>query len=100
MRKYKLINVRNNCTGIEGRPCTPLSCRTQKICYYEGIVQDVDNVHELHKQDTTTTFGIHRTVKPSSCSTAKGNDKPKVKVLSEATQLHNYNQVTLQLLQK
>ena len=64
------------------------------------LVQDVDNVHELHKQDTTTTFGIHRTVKPSSCSTAKGNDKPKVKVLSETTELHNYNQVMLQLLQK
>ena len=70
-------------------------------CYYEGIVQDVDNVLELCKQETTTTrFGIHRTVKPSSCSTAKGNDKPKVKVLSETTQLHNYNQVMLQLLQK
>jgi len=52
-------------------------------CYYEGIIQDIDNVLELHKQDTTTTFGIRRTEKPSSCSIAKENDKPKVKVLSE-----------------
>ena len=52
-------------------------------CYYEGIVQDVDNVLELHKQDTTSTFGIHRTEKPSSCSTSKENDKPNIKVLSE-----------------
>ena len=49
----------------------------------EGIVQDIDSVLELYKQDTTTTFGIRRTEKPSSCSIAKENDKPKVKVLSE-----------------
>ena len=60
-------------------------------CYYEGIVQDVDNVLELHKQDTTTTFGIRRIEKPSSSSTSKENDKPNIKVPSEMhRQLYYY----------
>ena len=55
--------------------------------YFEGIVERVEHVLELHKQDTVTTFGIRRTEKPRSSPTVgKGTinqsactlDKPKV----------------------
>ena len=69
-----------NCTEMDD--AAPLRAAGLKKygCYYEGIVQDVDNVLELHKQDTTSTFGIRRTEKPSSCSTSKENDKQVLSV--------------------
>ena len=37
--------------------------------YFEGIVERVEHVLELHKQETITTFGIRRTEKPRSSPT-------------------------------
>ena len=37
--------------------------------YLEGIVERVEHVLELHKQETITTFGIRRTEKPRSTPT-------------------------------
>ena len=34
--------------------------------YYEGIVEGVELVPKMQKQDTITTFGIRRTEKPRS----------------------------------
>ena len=60
---------RNQSSGHEGR--------NNYDCYYKGIVQDAKNVLELHKQDTATMFGIHRTEEPSH-SISKENDKHKL----------------------
>ena len=82
--KYKLTNVKKiqnmkyhsyNCTGMDDAAGLKKYGR-----YYEEIVQNVDNVLELHKQDTTSIFGIRRTEKPSSCSTSKENDKQALSV--------------------
>ena len=49
-----------NCTGMDDAAPLWAAGLDKYGRYYEGIVQDVDNVLELHKQDNTTRFGSHR----------------------------------------
>ena len=53
---------------------------------YEGIVNNVSAVLELHKQDTVSTFGIRRSERPRSAPGKKDMDTEHVRALIRVSQ--------------
>jgi len=42
--------------------------------YYEGIVENVESILELHRKDTVTTYGTRTSFKSSKSNNDKEND--------------------------
>ena len=49
----------------------------QRGVFFEGWVENLDQVLESHRKATVTSYGTHRSSKTSACND-KENDKPQI----------------------